>query len=133
MTLNLNTVKVKEKTRESLLAALTELGQMDADFSGDNGLCYLWAEVWEANGFKNSSEFERKCKELSSEEEMILKYDSNLEWLLDELKDIKSDKTLIETFVSRWINNDRYYHDYQLEVIYDETGTAEYIVLATMS
>lgn len=107
MLLGLKTVKVKENTREALLAALAELAKMDADFSGENGIEYLW---------KEASDF-----------------DSNCEYCIDKVKDLKTDKEIIEKFVSLWIDADGYYESHELDVIYDKKGNAEYIALATVS
>ena len=107
MLLGLKTVKVKENTREALLAALAELGEMDADFSGENGIEYLW---------KEASDF-----------------DSNCEYCIDKVKNLKTDEEIIEKFVSLWIDADGYYKEHELNVIYDKKGKAEYIALAVVS
>jgi len=104
--MQLKLVKVNGKTRNDLLAALATLGEMDADFCGDNGEEYLWDEA--------------------EEEE----FESNMEYLLNNIKGIQSDKELIENFIERWIAFDSYYKDHALEVIYDKNGKAEYIALA---
>ena len=107
--INMKLVKVEGTTRQDLLDALASLGEMDADFCGENGIDYLWENVDEK------------------------KYDSNLEYVLDILKDMKTDKEVIEQFVSKWLDNDGYYSDYILDVIYDVNGKAECIALATIS
>lgn len=107
--LNMKLVKVHGKTRSDLVNALTELAQIDADFIGENGPDYLWDEV-------DAS-----------------KYDSNMAYLFDALKDIKNDQEFIAEFIARWINADNYYHSSVLDVIYDEQGNAECIALATTS
>ena len=107
MLLGLKTVKVKENTREALLAALTELGEMDADFSGENGIEYLWEEASE--------------------------FDSNCEYCLDKVKDLKTDEEVIEKFIRLWIEADNYYKEHELNVIYNKKGKAEYIALAVVS
>ena len=107
--INMKLVKVNGKTREDLLVALVSLGEIDADFNGDNGIEYLWDNV-------DST-----------------KYESNMEYLLDTLKDKETDKELIEEYVSSWISRDSYYKEHILEVVYDENGKAECIALATMS
>ena len=56
-----------------------------------------------------------------------------MEYLLDTLKDKKTDKELIEQYVSSWIGTDNYYKEHILDVIYDKNGKAEYIALAIMS
>lgn len=106
--INMNLVKVNGKTREDLLTALRSLGEMDLDFCGANGSEYLWDSV--------------------DEDE----YESNMEYLLDTIKEMKSDKKLIEKYVANWVGRDSYYSDYILDVIYDDNGKAECIALATM-
>lgn len=107
--INMKLVKVNEKTREDLLIALKTLGEMDNDFNGANGMEYLWDNV-------------------DSE-----KYESNMEYLLDVLKNKESDKELIEEYIADWIGKDSYYKQYILDVIYDDNGKAECIALAVMS
>lgn len=137
--MNMKLVKVNGKTREDLLKALATLGELDADFCGDNGIEYLWTSVWEANGFESQEDYEEKEEMLDSDdddyEEIVLKYESNVEWVLDELKakETDTDKEIIEEFVSYWIDGDSYYKDHILDVVYDENGKAECIALATMS
>ena len=130
--LNMKLVKVNGNTRKDLLDALSSLGEMDADFCGDNGIEYLWDEVWKANGFKNYEDFEDKVDNEDFDED-DLEYETNMEYLLDTLKDIESDKKLIEIYVSYWLDNDSYYSNYNLEVIYNSKEKAECIALATMS
>ena len=135
--INMKLVKVNGKTREDLLAALSELGEMDCDFNGENGIEYLWDIVWKANGFKNIEDYEEKNEYDSDEdddyEEIELKYESNMEYLLDSLKEEALDKDVIEQFVSNWIGGDNYYKEYILDIVYDDNGKAECIALATMS
>lgn len=107
--INMNTVKVNGKERVDLLEALANLGKMDADFCGDNGSGCLWKNIDES------------------------KYESNMEYLLSTLEDRKTDKEVIEEFISAWIRQDHYYKDHILDVIYDESGKAEYIALAALS
>ena len=107
--INMKLVKVNGKTREDLLRALASLGDIDADFNGENGIEYLWDDV-------DST-----------------KYESNMEYLLDTLKDKETDKELIEEYVDSWIGGDNYYKGHILDVVYDDNGKAECIALATMS
>lgn len=130
--LNMKLVKVNGNTREDLLNALALLGEIDADFCGDNGVEYLWDKVWEANGFEDYEDFENKVENEDFDED-DLKYESNMKYLLDTLKDIKSDKDLIKKYVSCWLDNDGYYSDCNLAVIYNSKEKAECIALATMS
>lgn len=107
--INMKLVKVEGKTRQDLLNALASLGEMDLDFCGENGSDYLWENIDQE------------------------KYESNMEYLLDILKDVESDKELIEQFISKWIDGDNYYQDHILDVVYDKNSKAECIALATMS
>lgn len=134
---DLNLVEVFGKKRENLLKALSILGKMDADFCGENGIEYLWNEVWEHNGFKNLSDYEEyENRNLDDDEdykEIQLKYKSNMEYLLDLLKDKETDKEIIEEFVSRWVGSDSYYKGHVLKVIYDDNGKAKCIALSIIS
>ena len=95
--INMKLVKVNGKTREDLLVALVSLGEIDADFNGDNGIEYLWDNV-------DST-----------------KYESNMKYLLDTLKDKETDKELIEEYVSSWIGRDSYYKEHILELLLNES------------
>ena len=103
---------VKAGNRNSLLSALTSLSDFDCDFNGENGIDYLWDEVWEANGFESQEDFESK------DEKAELKYESNLDWLLDEVKEIEDDADCIEIFFGTWMEHDRnYYDEYEVNYI----------------
>ena len=113
-----NLVKVKVGNRKSLLDALAELSAFDCDFIGENGVEYLWEEVWEENGFQSYDDFELQTEEPDSDddefeefEEIKLKYESNLDYLLDQVKDIEDDRECVETFIETWMDNDRNYYD----------------------
>lgn len=108
---------VKAGNRNSLLSALTSLSDFDCDFNGENGIDYLWDEVWEANGFESQEDFESK------DEKAELKYESNLNWLLDEVKEIEDDADCIETFFGTWMEHDRnYYDEYEVNYIRNKNG-----------
>lgn len=108
---------VKAGNRNSLLSALTSLSDFDCDFNGENGIDYLWDEVWEANGFENQEDFE------SQDEETELKYESNLDWLLDEVKEIEDDADCVETFFRTWMEHDKnYYDEYETNYIRNKNG-----------
>jgi hypothetical protein len=103
--LNLKVVEVKGKSRGALNKALLELSTCDADFSGENGIDYLWKEA--------------------------RRYSSNAAYVLKkELKEETDHKTIIEKFIKRWIENDSYYLQYDLDVKYDKNGNAKVIALA---
>ena len=129
--------KVVAGNRKSLLAALKSLSSFDCDFNGENGLDYLWNEVWEANGFESLEDYEEKQEYDSDEdedyEEIKLKYESNVEWLLNEVKDIEDDGECIETFFETWMDNDRnYYDEYEVQCISNSNGNVVTICFATV-
>ena len=76
--LHLDMKKVEAGNRGSLLCALAGISEFDLDFNGENGDDYTWDIALE-------NEFE-----------------SNMEYLLDQVKDIEDDKECIETFVKEW-------------------------------
>lgn len=121
--LGLTIAEVKDGTREELIKALACLGeQVDADFSGDNGWDYLWDRVWEENGFNNYEDWQMNG-------EPVLKYESNLDYLCNMVKDVKDDVECIETFLQDWLYYDSYYKDYQYDLLMDSNGITA-IVLA---
>ncbi len=89
---------VKIGSRQDLLNKLVDASDFDADFIGDNGKEFLWYEVDPS------------------------KYKSNLDYMLDEVKDIEDDAEVIETFFEEWMNKDRYYDDYEINVLTNENG-----------
>lgn len=92
-----NLVQVNKGDREDLLRALSDISDFDCDFNGDNGIEYAWEETIE-NGFQ-----------------------SNLEYLLDKVKDIESDIECVNKFINTWMENDsNYYHDYDVSYLADE-------------
>lgn len=135
--LNMILVKVEGSSRNDLIEALTRLGNLDSDFNGENGLEYMWTKVWNANGFKNMKDFEKQNEYDSDSdkeyEEISLKYESNMAYVLDMIKNEPSDKEVINAYIDNWIKQDSYYKDHMLEVIYDENGRAECIALSTIS
>ena len=117
MSLFVKLENVKAGNRNSLLSALTSLSDFDCDFNGENGMDYLWDEVWEANGFESQEDFE------SQDEETELKYESNLDWLLDEVKEIEDDADCIETFFRTRMEQERnYYDEYETNYIRNKNG-----------
>jgi len=131
-------VEVKPNDRNDLLGALEELGSCDLDFIGENGLEYLWNEVWKVNGFEDIKDYEEQneCDSDDDEnyKEIKLKYESNLEYLLDKVKDIISDIDCVEEFVNIWMENDRnYYQDYSLNYITDKYDNITAISLAMIA
>ena len=92
-------VEVKKNDRESLMTALASIGDFDCDFNGENGIDYAWEETIEKG------------------------FESNLEYLLDKVKDIESDVECVKEFFDTWMEADRnYYQDYKLDYLTDENG-----------
>lgn len=87
--------EVKDDNRESLISALKNISEFDNDFTSKNGKDFLWKEA--------------------------KKYNSNMEYLINEVKNIEDDKECIETFFNRWMEHDGdYYIKYQLSLILNE-------------
>lgn len=120
--LGLKVVEVENNTRGALISALARLGEEDWDFNGNNGLEYLWESIWEDNGFKDMKDWENN-------EEPTLKYESNLDYVCDTIKDIKDDVECIETFLDVWLGHDSYYTNYEYNLLTDTYGITA-IVLA---
>lgn len=90
MSLYLKTVIARKGNREDILNGFRILGNFDYDFNGMND--YLWDE---AAGF-----------------------DSNMDYLIHEVKDIPDDETCIHTFFDRWmIHDSNYYQAHELKII----------------
>lgn len=107
MSLYSNLVKVEKANRESLLEALTTMSDFDCDFNGENGIEYAWEETLE-NGFE-----------------------SNLEYLLNEVKDIQDDSEAVQVFVETWMKMDEdYYNEYSHDTITDDNGNVLAISIA---
>lgn len=107
MSLYSNLVKVEKGNRQSLLDALATISDFDADFIGDNGKEYNWDETDEAG------------------------FESNLDFLLNEIKDIEDDNEAIQTFIEEWMGNDsNYYDEYSYDTINDDDGNVLVISLA---
>jgi len=104
-----NLVEVEKGNREDLLKALESLSDFDCDFIGENGTEYAWEETLEAG------------------------FESNLEYVLDTVKDIESDVECVEKFVSMWMDGDSYYHDHELNYLADDNGKIYVISLSAMT
>lgn len=98
--------EVEAGNRESLLDALRSLSDFDYDFNGENGLDYLWED---ASGFE-----------------------SNMDYLINEVKDIEDDEECVNTFFEEWLGNDRYYDEWNVSVITDEKKRVKAISLAAI-
>ena len=123
-------VEVEPDNRKDLLDALCSLSDCDCDFNGENGLEYLWGEVWEANGYKDYDDFADKHPDV--EEKVELKYESNMDYLCDKVKDIESDESCINEFIENWISRDGYYGEYELNWLTNNDGKIIVLSLAYM-
>lgn len=107
MSLYLKLETVKAGNRESLLNALRNMSDFDCDFNGENGEDYTWKEAIE-NGFN-----------------------SNLEYLINDVKDIEDDELCVGTFFHEWMDRDRnYYDEYEVQCISNSKGNVTAISFA---
>ena len=105
MSLYSNLVEVKKGERQNLLDALAIMSDFDNDFTGEN-----WEETT-VGGFK-----------------------SNLEYLLDKVKEIKDDNEVVQIFLEEWMRNDaNYYSEYSYNTITDNVGNVLAISFAVIS
>lgn len=103
-------VEVEAANREDLLKALASMSDFDCDFNGENGIDYTWEEALNKG------------------------FESNLEYLLDKVKDIKNDVECVEAFVDEWMEtDDDYYHDYKLNYLTDSNGNVFVISLSVVT
>ena len=87
--------EVKEGDRKNLINVLRNISEFDNDFTCKNGKDFLWEEAKE--------------------------YNSNMEYLINKVKDIKDDEKCIRTFFNCWMEHDGdYYAKYQLSLILNE-------------
>lgn len=100
--------KVEAGNREDLLTALANISDFDCDFNGENGIDYAWDETLEEG------------------------FESNLEYLLNEVKDIEDDEECINAFIDEWIRNDNYYDEYEVNCLTDSNGRVTVISFVTM-
>ena len=98
--------EVEVNNRESLLNALKSLSDFDCDFNGENGNDYLWED---AEG-----------------------YESNMDYLINEVKDIEDDEECVNTFFDEWLSHDRYYDEWNVSVITDEKKRVKAISFAAI-
>lgn len=98
--------EVEVDNRESLLDALRSLSDFDCDFNGENGNDYLWEDA--------------------------KSYDSNMDYLINEVKDIRDDEECVNTFFEKWLNHDKYYGEWSVSVITDEKKKVKAISLAAI-
>ncbi len=108
--LHTSLVKVKANDRIDLLYALRDIGNCDCDFNGENGLDYAWEETLE-NGFV-----------------------SNVDWLIDKVKNIENDIECVMEFFATWMNRDSgYYKEYNVEYILNNNGKIIAICFAAIT
>lgn len=114
--------------RESLSKSLLNLSKIDADFSGENGVDYLWETVWKANGYANQTFWEDAG-------EPELKYKSNAEYVVDILnkEDIEDDKQFVEHFLTEWLCNESYYPEWSYIVLRDLNDNVTAISIAALT
>lgn len=109
-TLNSGLEKVNAGNRADLLNVLRNFGDYDCDFNGENGSGYNWTET-EEDGFE-----------------------SNVDYLIDMVKDIADDEECVNTFFDTWMEHDRnYYADYSVNCLTDSKNRVIAISFATMS
>ena len=130
MELRSHLAKVEPDNRKSLLAALCNISSCDCDFNGENGLEYLRDEVWEANGYEDYDDFANKHPDVG--EEVDLKYESNMDYLVDKVRDIKRDEDCIQQFIYGWMGNDGYYGEYDLNWLTNDDGKIIVLSIAYM-
>ena len=108
MTLHTSLERVKAGDRTNLLYTLRNIANFDMDFNGENGEDYTWEEALE-NGFE-----------------------SNLEYVIDGVKDIENDEECVRTFFEEWMENDGYYAEYEVNCLTDTKGRVIVIGFATV-
>ena len=94
-------LKVKKvKSKDDLEALLTSLGDLDADYSGENGEDYLSEEALEA-GFESDAAYDAH----------------RLVAALDEASfGAATVKEAAERYCADWLGQDGYYHEYCVDV-----------------
>ena len=106
--LSLNLEQVKAGDRSNLLDVLRSFGERDHDFNGENE--YYWEETI-ANGF-----------------------DSNLEYLIDTVKNIADDEHCVSIFFDAWMSRDKnYYVESAVNLLKDSENRVTAISFAYMS
>ena len=130
MELRSHLAKVEPGNRESLLDALICISDCDCDFNGENGLEYLRDGVWEANGYEDYDDFANKHPDI--EEEVELRYESNMDYLIDKVRSIENDEDCIRAYIEGWIENDGYYGEYDLNWLTNDDGKIIALSIAYM-
>ena len=99
--------EIKVGNRESLLNALKDLSSFDCDFNGESGDEFLWVG---AEG-----------------------YDSNMDYLIDKVRNIEDDEECINTFFNTWLSADCYYAKWDVSVITDTKKRAKVVSFPAVS
>lgn len=112
MSIYTRVIAVDGGCRKSLLAALKSFGEDDNDFTGENGLEYLWDSVWKVQGFENYEDW-------ISQGEPELKYTDNCTYLLDKVAKEVDSMLCVSIFFNTWLSHDSYYKDYDFDYALD--------------
>ena len=119
------TSNIEPNNRESLLAALRSVSDCDWDFNG--GVVDLRQEVWEENGYSYTS-YAKICMGIEADKNTglsgkpKLKYESNQDYYIDQVKGINSDEECIKTFLQYWLGEDNYYKEWEYSLIKNNAG-----------
>ena len=93
--------------KETLLKVLKSIGEIDADFNGDNGTDYLWNQV---------------DKEL---------YNSNLDYVLALIASETDESKIVDIFFREWMRNSGgYYSHWRTEIITNNFNEVQFIAFA---
>ena len=96
--------------KDALLKTLKSIGEIDADFNGDNGADYLWNHV---------------DKEL---------YNSNLDYILNLIASETDERKIVDIFFSEWMRNSGgYYNHWRTEIITNHFNEVQFIAFAYTS
>lgn len=95
---------VCKRNADDIRKLLFEFADVDCDFNGENGPGYL-KDGAVAGG-----------------------YESNAEYVWDEVKDKENAETVIKDFVNLWMGSDSYYKSYDIEV--NDVPESDYISVA---
>lgn len=107
MNLHTGLKEVRVGNRESLLEALKDLSSFDCDFNGENGDEFLWVG---AEG-----------------------YDSNMDYLIDKVRNIEDDEECVNTFFNTWLGADGYYEKWDVSVITDTKKRVKTVSFAAVN